>query len=125
MLFFVITFLSIVFFFGTFILLYLNLFSDIDKERAKDKKLYKIGITGEEIKKMIASELKVLFFVPTIIGTILAYLYITDVGGIMVNPDLLINFAVISGIYFFIQIGYYIYAKRKMWHLILLENSQR
>ncbi|MEH7391946.1 ABC transporter permease, partial [Bacillus sp. JJ1474] len=42
-LFFVTTILSVIFFFGSFILLYLNLFSDVEKEKEKYKKLDNIG----------------------------------------------------------------------------------
>lgn len=117
-LFFVIIFLSVIFFFGTFILLYLNLFSEIDREKAKFKKLHKIGITVKEVKRMISQELMTLFFVPTVLGTILAFLYVvilaTDVGGIMKNPEILTFFIIIAGIYQCIQVGYYFYARRKM-----------
>ena len=121
-LFFVITFLSVIFLFGTFILLYLNLFSEIDLEKAKYKKLYKIGITVKEVKRIISSELATIFFIPTIIGITIAFLYIailaTDVGGIMKNPEILGYFFVIAGVYLCIQVGYFLYARKKMgFHL--------
>jgi ABC-type antimicrobial peptide transport system permease subunit len=116
--FFVTTFLSVMFFFGTFILLYLNLFSEIEEEKAKYKKLNKIGMTSKEVKGNISKELMTIFFVPTVIGTLLAFIYIvilsTDAGGIMKNQDLLIHFFIISGTYLCIQIVYYLYASKKM-----------
>ncbi|WP_062109261.1 ABC transporter permease [Bacillus niameyensis] len=118
LLFFVTTFLSILFFFGSFVLLYLNLFSDIDKEKLKYKKLTKIGITSQEVKKTISQELMALFFIPTITGIILAFLYIvimaTDIGGITQNPVILAHFFIIAGIYFCIQVGAFLFARRKM-----------
>lgn len=119
MLFFVTSFLSIIFFFGAFILLYLNLFSEIDKERAKYQKLYNIGVTAKEVKRMISTEISTVFFLPTFIGTGLAFLYIvamaTDIGGIIENPELLLQFFIIAGFYHIIQIGFYLYARRKMF----------
>lgn len=122
-LFFVITFLSIMFFFGTFILLYLNLFSEIDVEKDKYRKLYKIGITLKEVKRNITSELITIFFIPTILGMTLAFIYIvilsTDVGGITKNFDILVHFLIIAGTYLCIQVGYFLYARKKMlFHLI-------
>ncbi|MDQ0161879.1 ABC transporter permease [Aeribacillus alveayuensis] len=122
-LFFVTTFLSIIFFFGSFILLYLNLFSDIDMEKDKYKKLYKIGITAKETKRMISKEITTIFFVPSIVGTTLAFLYIVamakDVGGVMKNPEILLHFLVVAGIYHGIQKGFFLYARKKMFiHLI-------
>lgn len=116
--FFVITFLSVSFFFGTFILLYLNIFSDIDREKDKYRKLYKIGITVKEVRRNISKELMTLFFVPTLLGFTLAFMYLvvlaTDVSGITKNPDIAVHFCMISGIYLGIQISYFLYARWKM-----------
>ncbi|RSD29008.1 FtsX-like permease family protein [Mesobacillus subterraneus] len=116
--FYVTTFLSILFFMGTFILLYLNLFSEVDTEKAKYKNLYKIGMTSKEVKKNVTREIMTIFFVPTVIGTLLAFIYLvilsTDVGGIMNNPDILMHFLLIAGIYLAIQLGSYFYARKKM-----------
>lgn len=121
--FFVSTFLSIIFFFGSFILLYLNLFSDIDNEKAKYQKLYNIGITTNEVKRMISKEITIIFFIPTLAGAGLAFLYVismaNDVGGIWKNPEILLYFFIVAGIYLIIQIGFYLYARRKMFfHLV-------
>jgi hypothetical protein len=118
MMFYVTTFLSIMFFFGTFVLLYLNLFSEMDNEKLKYQKLNKIGMSTNEITQNITRELATIFFVPTILGTTLAFLYLailsTDVGGIMQNPDILMHFAQIGGIYMIIQVGFFFYARKKM-----------
>ncbi len=123
---FVTTFLSVLFFFGSFVLLYLNLFSNIDNERVKFKKLNRIGVTTIELKRMISNELTPIFFAPTIIGTFLAFLFIiamsTDIGGVVQNPNVLFYFLVVSGIYLVIQIGFYLYARKKMF-LYLISRS--
>ncbi|WP_102262670.1 FtsX-like permease family protein [Mesobacillus jeotgali] len=123
MMFYVTTFLSIMFFFGTFVLLYLNLFSEVETEKFKYRKLNKIGMSSKEIKQNVSRELGTIFFVPTILGTTLAFLYLailsTDVGGIMQNPDILMHFLQIAGIYVVIQVGSFFYARGKMLlHLI-------
>ncbi len=123
MAFFVTTFLSIIFFFASFILLYLNLFSEIDKEKAKYQKLYNIGVTTTEVKRMICREITITFFIPTLSGMGLAFLYVISmtnkIGGILRNPEILWQFFSVSGIYLIIQIGFYLFAKRKMLsHLI-------
>ncbi|MBS8263976.1 ABC transporter permease [Mesobacillus boroniphilus] len=118
MMFYVTTFLSIMFFLGTFVLLYLNLFSEVDTEKEKYRKLYKIGMTSREVKANVTRELRTIFFVPTLLGTTLAFLYIvilsTDVGGLMNNPDLLNHFIMIAGIYLVIQVGSFFFARKKM-----------
>lgn len=117
-LFFVTTILSVIFFFGSFILLYLNLFSEIEKEKEKYRKLNNIGITSKEVKQIILKEKTSLFFLPTIVGTILAFLYIIamarDDGGVLENPQILLHFLIVAGIYYLIQIGFYLYSRKKM-----------
>ncbi|WP_340085159.1 ABC transporter permease [Siminovitchia sp. FSL H7-0308] len=117
-LFFVMTFISIIFFFGSFILLYLHIFADIEQEKGKFKKIYKIGITLKEVKRMITQELMMLFFLPAILGSTLAFLFIvimtTDSGGIMKNLDIALHFFIIAAIYLCIQTGYLLYARKKM-----------
>lgn len=116
--FFVSTFISVLFFFGSFILLYLNVFSNIEQDKEKYRKLYKIGITKKEIQRLIAGELKVLFFFAPLLGTAVAFHYIVvfakDAGGIIQNPSFFLHFLTIAGIYLVIQTGYYFYSKRKM-----------
>jgi hypothetical protein len=118
MMFYVTTFLSIMFFFGTFVLLYLNLFSEVEAEKLKYRKLNKIGISSKEIKQNVSRELGTIFFAPTVLGTTLAFFYLailsTDVGGIMKNPDILMHFLQIAGIYLIIQVGSFFYARKKM-----------
>jgi FtsX-like permease family len=125
--FFVTSFLSVLFFFGSFVILYLNLFATIDKERAKLKKLTNIGVTTLELKRIISKELTPIFFGPTIIGTVLSFLFITamssDIGGITKNPEVLLNFLVVAGIYNIIQIGFYLYARKKMFFHLISESS--
>ncbi|MCC3359472.1 ABC transporter permease [Bacillus sp. REN16] len=118
-LFYVTTILSVIFFLGSFILLYLNLFSEIEKEQEKFKKLNNIGITRKEIKQIISKEITILFFFPTIVGTTLAFLFIVamakDIGGVVENPQILLHFLIVTGIYHFIQMGFYLYARKKMF----------
>lgn len=116
--FFVTTFISILFFFGSFILLYLNIFSNTEEEKIKYKKLFKIGITKREIRKLVSKEMSVLFFFAPLLGCSLAFVYVfsfaQDVGGIMENPQFLVHFASISGVYLLIQTVYYFYSRKKM-----------
>jgi ABC-type lipoprotein release transport system permease subunit len=121
-LFFVTCFLSVIFFFGSFTLLYLYLFSEIDKEKDKYKKLKYIGITTKEVKRIISREITTLFFVPTLVGTTLAFLYIVamakDIGGITKNPEILLHFLIVAVIYHSIQVGFFLYGRKKMFYYL-------
>ncbi|KMJ59900.1 hypothetical protein AB685_03345 [Bacillus sp. LL01] len=112
------TFISILFFFGSFILLYLTIFSNLDEEKAKYKKLFKIGITKKEMQTLISKEMGVLFFFAPILGCSLAFIYVLsfsqDVGGIMENHHFLMHFGSVSGVYLMIQLIYYFYSRKKL-----------
>ena len=118
-LFYLMTFLSILFYFGAFVLLYLNLLADIDVERAKFQKLFKIGITKKELKQQFNYETALLIFIPTMIGLLLAFLYLLGMsqkaGGLLTNTQIIGYFILMSGIYFAIQLGFYMYIKTKLF----------
>ena len=118
-LFYLLTFISILFYFGVFILLYLNLTADIELERSKFEKLYKIGITKNEIKRKLTTETFILLFTPTLLGFVLAFLYVVgmaqDVGGITNNLNIVVYFVLMSVIYFFIQFCFFLYTKGKLF----------
>ncbi|WP_026883910.1 ATP-binding cassette domain-containing protein [Clostridium akagii] len=46
-----------------------------EREKLKYKKIYKIGITKQEVTKIISKELKVLFLLPVIFGIIISTFY--------------------------------------------------
>lgn len=125
-LFYVMIFLSFLFYFGMFILLYLNLMSDIDLERTKFDKLNKIGITKKEIKRQLNSETFILFFLPTFLGIGIAFWYVVsmakDIGGIFNNLYLLLYFILMSPLYLLLQFCFFVYAKSKLftkvWHYL-------
>ncbi len=116
--FFVAIFLSILFFIGSFLLLYIQLFSEVDQEKQRIRNLYRIGMTRKEVKKIISQEITTIFMLPTLLGGSIALLYLIamakDVGGVIANPEFLFSFFMITGIYLVIQIVFLFYAKRKM-----------
>lgn len=122
-LFYVMVFISIIFFLGSFVLLYANLFADIEKEQRKYQKLYQIGITLREMKRIISMEVSVIFFAPICMGTALALLYIIamaqDVGGILQNLEVLKYFTIITCAYYIIQLSFFRYARKKLFMLLL------
>ena len=77
--------------------------------------MYKIGITDEEIKKQIGSELKPVFFIGPIIGIMLAFAYT-----IIFNQDSADNIRkyfiysniIVSLIFLLIQVIYYFICKK-------------
>lgn len=119
LLFYVMTILTVIFFIGSFVLLYLNLYSDIDKEKQNYQKLHHIGITHKEMKRIISREITTLFFIPTMTGIIIAFLYIVAMikedGGIVQNKEVLGYFLLITCIYHLIQFVFYLFTRKKLF----------
>lgn len=117
-------FLGIFFFIATAIVLFLKLLSDIDGDKKRFNCMYKIGITEDEIKKQIESELKPLFFIGPIIGIMLAFAYV-----IVFNQDSIYNTRkyfiysniTVSLIFLLIQVVYYFICKKIYCDKILEE----
>lgn len=120
--FFVIIFLCILFFFGSFILLYMQLFSEVDKEGLRIRKLYRIGITNKEVKKLLSQEITTVFMLPVLLGVIIALLYLiamtTGMGGLLENLVILFYFSIIAGVYIVILLFILFYARRRMFREI-------
>ena len=117
---FIMMFLGILFFISTGVILYLQIFKSMERASNKYNKLFKIGITGEEIKKHVFLELKTIFFVPIILGSLVAFGYIS----IMFTNDpligkLLISILFVIGVYLFIQTIFYLLTRSKYLRRIL------
>lgn len=74
-LFYLLLFLGIFFFVSVSTVLFLKLYSEIEIEKDKYRQIYKIGITDEEIKKIISNELKILFFSGIIVAIPVAFIF--------------------------------------------------
>jgi hypothetical protein len=112
MLFYLLSLLGVFFFVATSIILFLRLFSELDYEKAKYKKMYRIGITENEIKKNISREFAALFFIGPIIGIPISIIYTIifakDTPAVIyqiIQCDLIISliFLVFEAIYYFIS----------------------
>lgn len=69
------SFISILFFMAVGIMLHFKLMTELEREKKKYKKLFKIGITDWEIKRIVSKELAVLFFIPQALAIIIAIIY--------------------------------------------------
>jgi len=107
-------FLGFFFFIASSVILSFKLFSEIDDERLKYKKLSTIGIKDIEIKKAINKELRLIFFLPLVLGASLSFLYIFAITrGEDVNTVEPLKFnLLVSTIYMFFQIAYYLILSR-------------
>jgi len=110
---FLCSYVGILFFLSSAVILHFKLLTEYENEKVKYKKLYKLGITNDEVSRLILKELKVLFFLPFILSTFVAAFYSYSLpvkqGAGLVTLTYSI---IISLIYFCSQIVFYLVYKK-------------
>lgn len=111
---FLAVFISFIFFIASSVIIYFKLYTEMEEEKAKYNKLYRIGMREAEFKNIIYNQLKVIFFSPLILGGIVAYAYLFTSFKIMDMPiKLYANCSYIFILYLSFQIIYYFMVSRK------------
>lgn len=114
---FVSSVLGILFFFAGGGVLYFKQFSELPAAKRTFYKLYKIGMTQKEMKRMVASELRVIFFLPLVFGTFLGmgliYIMTFFVGGDYVIDEFIRNTIFVVIVYFISQNIFYFLSKKR------------
>lgn len=100
------TFIAMIFFIATGSILYFKMFNEIQKDKQDFIGLKKIGVTQEEIKKIVSIQSFTMFFLPLTVATLHAAFAVKSVGLLYTK-----YFIFIAGIYLVLQIIYYIFAK--------------
>jgi hypothetical protein len=110
---FLFSFIGILFFLSSVVILHFKLLTEFERDKIKYTKLYKIGITENEISIIISKELKVLFILPVLVGMMVAIFYNYSIP-IEIGKELLsIKYSLIfSLIYLLIQFVFYLLYKR-------------
>jgi putative ABC transport system permease protein len=72
---FLFSFVGLLFFISTAVIIHFKLLTEFENEKVKYKKLYKIGITKRELAGLISKELFVLFLLPNLVAAIIAAIY--------------------------------------------------
>lgn len=118
--FFTMIFMGSIFLISSGVVLYHKIITDIDNEKERIESINKIGVTNKEIRKVIATELKIIFFIPVIIGCGLGtyYLYVTFADFTYRNL-IMKNVYEVVGVYTLIQIIFYFVSKRKYLNEVL------
>lgn len=104
---------GMLFFISANIVLHLKLATEFNRELQKFKKIFKIGITKQEISGMVQKDLALMFFLPVIAGVLIAAVFSYSIpleGEKQVTSMLYVLFVGIA--YFVIQFFYYILYKK-------------
>ena len=120
---FVTTIMGILFFIAGGSVLFFKKYTEINDDRERIFKLYKIGINEKEAIGVIAKELRLIFFTPLIMGSILGYsfMYLLTfmVGGGDIIKEFMIKATYVIIVYFLFQAAFYYITKRKYKDMIL------
>lgn len=108
--FFIGTFIAILFFIATGSILYFKLFNEIQKDRQEFISLKKIGMSTDEVKKIVSIQCFIIFFLPFIVGVSHTSFAISALSNIL-RTSLSLYLMIIVGIYFVLQIIYFSFAK--------------
>ena len=115
---FVTTVMGLLFFISAGCVLLFRLFSEMDDNKQKFNKLFKLGITHKQARSVITKELAITFFSPLIFGTILGYILIYFmthlVGGEYVMKPFFEFATVITIVYFVFQSFFFLVARKKV-----------
>lgn len=111
---FSVIFIGTIFFICSGVVLYFKVLSQVDYAKMRYKKLYRIGITDKEMKQVVSKELAYIFSIPTIIGSILGYVFLAIHSVETSNCiEILINIIPVVVSYLIIQSIFYYITKRK------------
>ncbi|ALC82903.1 MULTISPECIES: FtsX-like permease family protein [Bacillus] len=86
--------------------LYLRLFTEVEDTKIQMLALRRMGVTKEEMKKILSRQISFLFFIPFIGGAIHATFAFKSLSN-MLGSNLLVGSLTVFGIYFAFQLAYY------------------
>jgi putative ABC transport system permease protein len=100
MMLFVALLIGVVFFIAAGCFLYFRLYADLDYDRRQYLTIKKVGLTDQELNKIVTSQLALLFFVPIVV----AFMALQSFFALSIAPEIIIvlaSFLVAQLIYFF------------------------
>lgn len=125
---FVISFVGLIFFGASGIVLHFSIQTDLERERIKFRKLNKIGITSKDVARIIGGPLKVLFFLPYALGIALSSFYVVSSSRVEMSTALepMWFCLLVGGAYLLFQVLFYriytkIYTHNMLAHIQLLD----
>lgn len=115
--------LGVLFFIAAGSVLYFKQFTELEDSKRLYQKLYKIGITKKEMEQVVGNEMRMIFFVPVIIGVFigLSFIYLMTYiqgAGVIVN-EFMKNSIMISILFLISQVIFYLITKKKYMYEIL------
>ncbi|WP_217596862.1 FtsX-like permease family protein [Cohnella sp. GbtcB17] len=99
-------FISLLFFIAMGSLIYFKLFTELQDDQAQFKALSRIGMTAAEIRRIVVTQVGLVFLIPCVVGSVHALFAIQALGNLLGSP-ILKYAAVVFGIYLAMQAAYF------------------
>jgi putative ABC transport system permease protein len=108
---FLFTFVGLLFFLASPILLHFRLLTEFESERKKYRKLFLLGIDPREVARLVGRELSVFFFLPFTLGVLLALSTVLSLPAVIGDRALMARYLlIICGAYLaFESLAYLVY----------------
>lgn len=104
------TFISILFFISTSSILYFKIYSEIQNDRHEFMSLRKMGISNDEIKRVVSTQSAIMFLLPFVVALSHSIFAIKSLSNLL-GDNLSGYFIVISLIYLALQLLYFVFAR--------------
>ncbi|AJY75770.1 FtsX-like permease family protein [Paenibacillus beijingensis] len=110
-------FISLLFFIAAGSMIYFKLFTELQEDRAQFKALARIGMTAGEIRRIVATQVGMVFFVPCLVGIGHSLFALKALGDLLAAPVWMYGLLVI-GIYVVMQTVYFLFSCSTYIHSI-------
>lgn len=102
-------FISLLFFIAAGSMIYFKLFTELQEDQMQFRGLIRIGMTRKEIRRIVVSQIAIVFFIPCLVGIVHALFAMMALDNMMESSNWLYSFVVI-GIYIVMQTLYFLLA---------------
>ncbi|CAM4313905.1 putative ABC transport system permease protein [Paenibacillus endophyticus] len=102
-------FISLLFFIASGSMIYFKLFTELQDDQAQFRALTRIGMTRGEIRRIVVTQVGIVFFVPVVVGIAHALFAMKALDNMMQSSNWIYSFIVI-GIYIAMQTIYFLVA---------------
>jgi putative ABC transport system permease protein len=102
-------FISLLFFIAAGSMIYFKLFTELQEDQTQFRGLMRIGMTRKEIRRIVVSQIAIVFFIPCLVGIVHALFAMVALDNMLDSSNWLYSFVVI-GIYIVMQTLYFLLA---------------
>lgn len=114
-------FISVLFFIATGSIIYFKLFTEVEEDRQQFRALARIGMTDQEIRKVVTAQVGLIFYLPCLVGIVHLSFAMKALGNIL-NINVAMYAAIVCVIFLIMQTGYFLTARRTYMRFILRES---